>query len=75
MLIINVEEQEFYDSKKEEFFNTKPFTVRMEHSLISITKWESYWEKPYLATPGITKGIFGPVEERHYFKCMIIGDA
>jgi hypothetical protein len=74
MLIIKVEEQEFYDSRKEMFFNTKPTTVRMEHSLISIAKWESFWEKPYLATPGVTKGISGLKEERYYFKCMIIGD-
>ena len=74
MLIIRVEEQEFYDSKKEMFFNTKPITVRMEHSLISISKWESVWEKPYLGTSGITKGLSGPAEERHYIECMIIGN-
>lgn len=74
MLIIKVEEQEFYDSKKEEFFRTKPLTIRMEHSLISIAKWESFWEKPYLGIPGMTSGVSGPVEERHYIKCMIIGD-
>jgi hypothetical protein len=74
MLIIKVKEQEFYDSKKEMFFHTKPLTVRMEHSLISITKWESFWEKPYLGTPGVTKGLFGISEERYYVKCMIIGD-
>lgn len=74
MLIIKVKEQEFYDSKKEMFFHTKPLTVRMEHSLISITKWESFWEKPYLGTPGIAKGISSSVEELHYLKCMIIGD-
>lgn len=74
MLIIKVEEQEFYDSKKEMFFNTKPSTVRMEHSLISITKWESFWEKPYLGTPGIAKGMSGFREERHYIECMLIGE-
>lgn len=74
MLIINVEAQEFYDSEKEEFFNTRPLTVKLEHSLISIAKWEAYWEKPYLKTPGITKGIYGLVEERYYIKCMIIGE-
>ena len=75
MLIIKVEEQEFFDSKKEVFFNTKALSVRMEHSLISIAKWESFWEKPYLGTPGVTKGISGFKEERHYIKCMIVGDA
>ena len=74
MLVINVEEQEFYDSKKEMFFNTKPVSCRMEHSLISIAKWESFWEKPYLCTKGKTPGISGVSEEKHYIKCMIIGD-
>ena len=74
MLVIKVEEQEFYDSKKKMFFNTKPLTVRMEHSLISISKWESFWEKPYLGIPGITQGVFGFSEERHYIGCMIIGE-
>ena len=74
MLIIKVEEQEFFDSKKAMFFNTKPLTVRMEHSLISIAKWEAFWEKPYLGTLGKTPGISGIREETHYIKCMIIGD-
>ena len=74
MLTIKVEEQEFYDSKKEVFFKTKARTVRLEHSLISIAKWESHWEKPYLGTPGKVTGIQGIVEERYYLQCMIIGD-
>ena len=73
MLIINVKEQEFYDEKKEMFLYTKPIVVRMEHSLMSIAKWEGFWEKPYLATPSITKGVFGITEELYYIKCMIIG--
>ena len=74
MLIIKVKEQEFYDSKKEMFSRTKPLTIRMEHSLISIAKWESFWEKPYLGIPGITKGVSGLAEERYYLECMIIGN-
>jgi hypothetical protein len=74
MLIINVKEQEFYDSEKGMFFNTKPASLRMEHSLISIAKWEAFWEKPYLRTEGMTPGISGIQEERYYIKCMIIGD-
>ena len=73
MLIIDVEEQEFYDGRKEMFFRTKPITVRMEHSLISIAKWEAVWKKPYLATPSATQGVFGLAEEQHYIQCMIIG--
>ena len=73
MLIINVKEQEFYDGKNEVFFYTKACTVKMEHSLMSIAKWEAFWEKPYLAIPNVTKGLFGPEEELHYIRCMIIG--
>lgn len=73
MLIIKVEEQEFFDPKKEMFFKTKPAVIRMEHSLISISKWESHWEKPYLGTGNIVKGISGYVEEMYYIECMILG--
>jgi hypothetical protein len=46
----------------------------LEHSLISISKWEAHTEKPYLETPGVIKGISGMKEERYYFQCMIIGE-
>ena len=74
MLTINVPAQEFYDSRKGMFFNTKPVSLRMEHSLISISKWEAFWEKPFLKTAGLTPGISGIAEERHYLKCMVIGE-
>ena len=73
MLIINVKEQEFYDQEQEIFLYTKPSMVRMEHSLISIALWESFWEKPYFAKSSPTKGVFGQEEERYYIKCMTIG--
>lgn len=73
MLILDVEEQEFWDSKQEIFFETKPIRVRLEHSLISIAKWEANWEKPYLPTPGKAEGISGKKEEIDYIRCMIIG--
>ena len=74
MLVIDVKEQEFYDSEKQMFFNTKPITVRLEHSLISIAKWESHWEKPYFPSSGRSEGVKGGDEEIHYIKCMIIGN-
>lgn len=73
MLIINVKEHEFFDYKKEEFFYTKPAVVRMEHSLISVSKWEAHWEKPYLATEGVVEGISGYAEELYYIECMLLG--
>ena len=72
MLTINVKEHEFYDGQKEMFFYTKPVKVRMEHSLISIAKWEARWNKPYL--PSFRgRGVYGVLEEQYYISCMIIG--
>lgn len=73
MLTIKLAEEEFYDSEKQMFFNTKPLKVRMEHSLISIAKWESIWEKPYIPVPGRADGVSGYHEELSYIQCMIIG--
>ncbi len=73
MLIITVDEQEFFDQEKQVFFTVKPVTVRMEHSLISISKWEAYWEKPFLATTGVVPGMTGRLEEIYYIQCMMLG--
>lgn len=73
MLEISVPEYEFYDANKNMFFYTKPMTVRLEHSLISISKWESEYKKPFL--PSSTQpGITGQTEELYYIICMIIGN-
>ena len=73
MLIIKVGEKELFDPETETFFHTKPITIRMEHSLISISKWESHWEKPFLRTEGVVKGMSGYAEELYYIKFMILG--
>lgn len=43
MLKITVPEREFYDPKSEAFIRTKETTLTLEHSLLSISKWESKW--------------------------------
>lgn len=48
MLEIIVPEQEQWDELKEEFVKTPKTELRLEHSLISISKWESKWHKPFL---------------------------
>ena len=73
MLIIKVGEKELFDPETETFFHTKPITIRMEHSLMSISKWESHWEKPFLGTKGVVKGMSGYAEELYYIKSMILG--
>lgn len=67
MLQITVPASEFYDESKGEFVQIKEQTLTMEHSLISISKWEAKWKKPYLSDDKKT-----PEELLDYFKCMTV---
>ena len=49
MLEIIIEEPEQWDEENEIFIESKKHTLRLEHSLVSISKWESKWEKPFLS--------------------------
>lgn len=39
---------EYWDEEKEEFINTNGGEIHLEHSLISISKWESKWKKSFI---------------------------
>ena len=49
MLTLFIPGKEFWDEKKEEFCNTKGCTITLEHSLVSLSKWEAKWCKPFLS--------------------------
>lgn len=48
MLQITIPDLDYYDEAIGEFVSIKGQTIQLEHSLISISKWESKWKIPFL---------------------------
>lgn len=48
MLHLELDAREIYNEKTQEFSYTEPRTIQMEHSLFTISKWESIHKKPFL---------------------------
>lgn len=48
MLELTIPESEMFDEDKNEFVIGDAVVLRLEHSLSSLSKWESKWEKPFL---------------------------
>lgn len=69
MLIIEVPEQELYDETTGQFVNVKKSTLQLEHSLISLSKWESNWKKPFLEQKNFTRA-----ELVDYVRCMTMNE-
>lgn len=66
MLDLIIPGMEIYDEEKNEFQTTKETHLLLEHSLISLSKWESKWEKPFLSSEKTTE------ETLDYVRCMTL---
>lgn len=69
IVVPSVQIGENYDEVKEEFIPivTKQQTLRLEHSLVSLSKWEAKWHKPFLSKDQKT-----PEEFMDYVQCMTL---
>lgn len=67
MLEITIPETELWDERNETFVTVKQHTLRLEHSLVSISKWEQKWCKSYFSRKEKTKE-----EIIDYIRCMTI---
>lgn len=67
MLEIEIPGVEQYDEVNNRFITTKGQVLRLEHSLVSISKWEAKWHKPYLS-----KKPKSLAEQIDYIRCMTL---
>ena len=58
---------EEWDEEKQEFIEPKVKVLQLEHSLVSLSKWESKWKKPFLSKDTMTFE-----ETIDYVRCMTI---
>lgn len=67
MLKVTIPSSELFDETTQSFVYTKEQTLSMEHSLVSLSKWEAKWNKPFLSKEEKTQE-----ETLDYFRCMTI---
>ena len=67
MFPLHIKEIEMWDSRKEEFIYIKPQTILLEHSLVSISKWEMRYGRSFLSKGPSTRN-----EKIDYVRCMTI---
>ena len=74
-LQLEIPARELFDEAESRFLYTPRTTLVLEHSLLSVSLWESKWKKPYLRQQVLTPEANAktPAEEMDYIRCMTIG--
>mgnify|MGYP004564449205 FL=1 len=67
MLHITIPAGELYNEETGEFLHTKEQKLTLEHSLVSLARWESKWHKPFLSPKPKTRE-----ESVDYVRCMTL---
>lgn len=67
MLKIKVPKGELFNDRTGEFIQVQEQELTLEHSLVSVSKWESKWKKPFLDKKGRTQQ-----EIVDYIRCMTL---
>ena len=67
MLQITIPGTEMFNEETNEFFTTKDTVLQLEHSLVSLSKWEAKWKIPFLGKDSKT------IEQTiDYIQCMTL---
>lgn len=67
MLTINIPDREWFNDATQEFITVKGTTLQLEHSLVSLSKWEAKWNIPFLSKDEKTLE-----QTLDYIRCMTI---
>jgi hypothetical protein len=67
VLTLKVGAEEVFDDDAQSFGTQGGFELQLEHSLVSLSKWESIWEDPFLGDKPKT-----PEQLASYIECMLL---
>lgn len=67
MLQVTIPSRELYDESNNEFITIEEQVLTLEHSLASLSQWESKWCKPFLSKERMTEE-----ESIDYIRCMTL---
>lgn len=54
MLQLQISGGELFDEKAGKFISVEPQKLKLEHSLVSVSKWEAKWKKPFMSPTPMT---------------------